>query len=113
MKGNTLYNVSDPVNPQDVATKEYAENVRGGGWVRKKQDGTYAIKRNLDMNDKMLKNVPPPVEDADAVNKKYVDEGNAFEARNGGYTAKDPLFISGLEVLEILRRTVKLLTRDS
>ena len=24
MKGNTLYNVADPVNPQDVATKEYA-----------------------------------------------------------------------------------------
>ena len=27
MNGNTLYNVSDPVNPQDVATKEYAEVV--------------------------------------------------------------------------------------
>ena len=23
--GNTLYNVPDPVNPQDVATKEYAD----------------------------------------------------------------------------------------
>ena len=30
MKGNTLYNVSDTVNPQDVVTKEYADNVRGG-----------------------------------------------------------------------------------
>ena len=30
MKSNTLYNVSNPVNPQDVATKEYADNVRGG-----------------------------------------------------------------------------------
>ena len=25
MNDNTLYNVSDPVNPQDVATKEYAD----------------------------------------------------------------------------------------
>ena len=25
MKGNTLYNVADPVNPQDVATKEYTD----------------------------------------------------------------------------------------
>ena len=25
MRGNTLYNVSDPINPQDVATKEYAD----------------------------------------------------------------------------------------
>ena len=29
MRGNTLYNVSDPVNPQDVATKEYADQVGG------------------------------------------------------------------------------------
>ena len=28
MRGNTLNNVSDPVNPQDVATKEYADNKR-------------------------------------------------------------------------------------
>ena len=27
--GNTLYNVSEPVNPQDVATKEYADKVGG------------------------------------------------------------------------------------
>ena len=27
MRGNTLYNVADPVNPQDVATKEYADKV--------------------------------------------------------------------------------------
>ena len=27
MNGNTLYNVSDPVNPQDVATKEYADKM--------------------------------------------------------------------------------------
>ena len=73
MRGNTLYNVSDPVNSQDVATKEYADNVRGGGWVRKKQDGTYAIKRDLDIKDKRLKNIPSPIENADAVDKIYVD----------------------------------------
>ena len=73
MNGNTLYNVSDPVNPQDVATKEYADNVRGGGWINRNQDGTYAIKRDLDMDGKKLKNIPPPVDDADAVNKIYAD----------------------------------------
>ena len=30
MRGNTLYNVSDPVNPQDVATKKYATEAGGG-----------------------------------------------------------------------------------
>ena len=58
MRGNTLYNVSGPVNPQDVAMKEYADNVRGGGWVRRKQDGTYAIKRDLDMDGRKLKQHP-------------------------------------------------------
>ena len=29
MKGNTLYNVSDSVNPQDVARKKYADKVGG------------------------------------------------------------------------------------
>ena len=43
MNGNTLYNAADLVNPQDVARKEYADNVRGGGWVKRKQDGTYAM----------------------------------------------------------------------
>ena len=28
MNGNTLYNLADPVNPQDVVTKEYADNNR-------------------------------------------------------------------------------------
>ena len=27
MNGNTIYNVSDPVNPRDVATKEYADKM--------------------------------------------------------------------------------------
>ena len=30
MRDNTLNNVSDTVNPQDVATKEYADKVGGG-----------------------------------------------------------------------------------
>ena len=73
MRGNTLYNVSDPVNPQDVATKVYTDNIRGVKWVKRKQDGTYAIKKDLDMNDKRLKNILPPIEDADAINKIYAD----------------------------------------
>ena len=28
MRGNTLYNVPDPVNPQDVATKEYTDKIK-------------------------------------------------------------------------------------
>ena len=73
MKGNTLYNGANPINPQDVATKDYTDNVKGGGWINRKQDGTYAIKRDLDIDGKRLLNIPPPVDDADAVNKIYTD----------------------------------------
>ena len=52
MAGNTLFNVSNPVNPHNVVIKDYTYNIKGSGWVRKKQDGTYAIKRDLDMNNK-------------------------------------------------------------
>ena len=33
MKGNTIYNIADPVNPQDVVTKEYVDRGVGGKHV--------------------------------------------------------------------------------
>ena len=45
MKGNTLYNVSDPVNPQAVATKEYSDKVGGGEAAY----GNYGAIGNIDM----------------------------------------------------------------
>ena len=44
MRGNTLYNVSDPVNPQDVAMKKYADKV--GGVIPR------FIKRNTEPSDR-------------------------------------------------------------
>ena len=50
MRGYTLYNVSDPVNPQDVATKEYADKVGGGETVIiKTRYGNYGALGNIDM----------------------------------------------------------------
>ena len=98
MKGNTLYNVSDPVNPQDVVTKVYVDNTKGSGVIGRKVGDSVSIKENLDFLGKQkIKNLPDPVNDHDAVNKKYVDEmdnlKSAFTLINGGYEARGSLYM--------------------
>ena len=96
MKGNTIYNVADPVNPQDVVTKEYADNTKGVKWLKKNKEGNYVVKKNVDIDGKRLMNLPPPTEDKDAVSKKYIDEiikgltlKQGLIRENGGFNLPD------------------------
>ena len=74
MRGNTLYNVADPVNPQDVVTKVYVDNTKGSGVIGRKVGDAVSIKENLDFLGKQrIKNLLDPVNDHDAVTKEYVD----------------------------------------
>ena len=74
MRGNTLYNVADPVNPQDVVTKVYVDNTKGSGVIGRKIGDSVSIKENLDFLGKQkIKNLPEPVDEKDAVTKEYVD----------------------------------------
>ena len=74
MRGNTLYNVADPVNPQDVVTKVYVDNTKGSGVIGRKIGDAVSIKENLDFLGKQkIKNLPDPVNDKDVVTKEYVD----------------------------------------
>ena len=79
MKGNTLTNVSDPVNPQDVATKEYTDKVGGGGpFLKEKNDKdednyNYKATHTIDMGFRKLLNLQKPTEKFDAATKDYVD----------------------------------------
>ena len=78
MRGNTLYNVADPVNPQDVVTKVYVDNTKGSGVIGRKIGDSVSIKENLDFLGKQkIKNLPDPVNDHDAVTKEYVDDKDA------------------------------------
>ena len=74
MRGNTLYNVGDPVNPQDVVTKVYVDNTKGSGVIGRKIGDSVSIKENLDFLGKQrIKNLPNPVNNHDAVTKEYID----------------------------------------
>ena len=78
MRGNTLYNVADPVNPQDVVTKVYVDNTKGSGVIGRKVGDAVSIKENLDFLGKQkIKNLPDPVDEKDAVTKEYVDTTTA------------------------------------
>ena len=72
MRGNTLYNVSDPVNPQDVATKEYADNVGGGkSAIIETQYETYVARGDIDMRFNTLMNVRNPEDEQDVATKQW------------------------------------------
>ena len=70
MNGNTLYNVPDPVNSQDVATKEYADTANKAFVLF---EGKYLAVGDLSMGGRRLNNVSMPIENHQASNKFYVD----------------------------------------
>ena len=70
MNGNTLYNVPDPVNPQDVATKEYADSTDKAFIL---YEGKYLAVGDLSMGGRRLSDVGMPLENHQASNKFYVD----------------------------------------
>ena len=109
MRGNTLYNVANPVNPQDVVTKVYVDNTKGSGVIGRKIGDAVSIKENLNFLGKQkIKNLPDPVNDHDAVTKEYVDSkgnflelDNPFKFKDNIYEAKDNINLKGFKISEV------------
>ena len=109
MRGNTLYNVADPVNPQDVVTKVYVDNTKGSGVIGRKIGDAVSIKENLNFLGKQrIKNLPDPVNEKDAVTKEYVDSkgnflelDNPFKFKDNIYEAKDNINLKGFKISEV------------
>ena len=66
-KDKKIVNVLDPENLQDVATKNYVDSLD-----LVIQDSL--MKRVTDANNNRIKNVSDPIDDGDAVNKKYLNQ---------------------------------------
>ena len=96
----------DKFLPQDPATKQYVdEAIKGlaGGDVLVSKEGVF-IKENghyratapLDIDNQKMENLPDPVDEKDAVNKKYIDETfkeltlkQGLIRENGGFNLVD------------------------
>ena len=101
-----LQEEKDTFLPQDAATKNYVdEAIRGiaGGDILVSKEGVF-IKDNghyratapLDIDNQKVENIPDPVDEKDAANKKYIDEivenltlKQGLLRENGGFNLVD------------------------
>ena len=101
-----LQEEKDNFLPQDPATKEYVDEaikqVAGGDLLVSKEgvfikaNGHYRATAPLDIDNHKMENLPDPVDEKDAVNKKYIDEivenltlKQGLIRENGGFNLVD------------------------
>ena len=109
MRGNTLYNVADPVNPQDVVTKVYVDNTKGSGVIGRKIGDAVSIKENLDfMGKQKIKNLVDPVNEKDAVTKEYVDTTTVpfLKLDHTKYNTKGDIDMGGLYTVYNVKKPI-------
>ena len=110
MRGNTLYNVSYPKNPEDVATKDYADYVLftikdyvdyiNNNYIH--SEGSTPVSGSINMNGNTLYNVPDPVNPHDVATKEYADTTNkAFVLFEGKYLAVRDLSMGGRRLNDV------------
>ena len=80
MSNNKITHLATPTDNNDAANKTYvhtklATKVNSVTWNNcVKKDGTVAMTGNLNMNNHKIMNLSPPINNEDAINKKYLSE---------------------------------------
>ena len=102
MNDNTLFNLPDPENLQDAATKKYVDNliaenvgggnISGGGSPFFKENNNFKATYTINMGFKKLLNLSTPSEPSDAATKKYV--GNIKSISNESINSLSQLYIT-------------------
>ena len=87
MTGNTLTNVSNPVNAQDIATKNYADTKMS------------TMMGDIQMTDNRITGLSDPVGNQDAATKCYVDNNRSCSL--GATIFKQPLLEVGVTLENI------------
>ena len=80
MSNNEITHLAGPTDNNDAANKTYVDtklatkvnSVTLNNYVKK--DGTVAMTANLNMNNHKIMNLSPPINNEDAINKKYLSE---------------------------------------
>ena len=75
MGDHSIQKVGEPVNSDDVATKNYVDGEIG--YISTpflKKDGSRTMTGNLNMNDHKIVSLKDPLDDKDAINKKYFED---------------------------------------
>ena len=93
MTGNTLTNVSDPVNEQDVATKHYVNN----DFLRR--DGTNTCTGSIDMTGNTLINVSDPTNGQDVATNNYTNMN--FLRTDGANTCTHSINLGGNNITNL------------
>ena len=75
MGDHSIQKVGEPINSDDVATKNYVDGEIG--YISTpflKKDGSRTMTGNLNMNDHKIVSLKDPLDDKDAINKKYFED---------------------------------------
>ena len=104
MNTHKITNLSEPIEPQDAATRGYIKNFTRNNFL--KLDGTNNMEADLNVNNNKIINLSDPVDDGDVINKSYFESttNNLFR-RDGSDSMGGELNLSNNKIVNVANPT--------